>query len=206
MTRNITFVLFDGAEELDFVGPWEVFTMLSQVERDSCRCYFVSEKGGEVRCAKGMRVVADHSFADAPAPDIFIIPGGRGTRMEKDNPAMLEWVRRASATAEVSASVCTGSFVLRTAGLLEGRSATTYWGSMEEFKKLPGDVTVLSNARWVDEGSVITAAGVSAGIDMSLHLVGRLWSPEIARKVQLAIEYFPAPPYQDVPLPSLARA
>lgn len=201
MTRKIAFVLFPGAEELDFVGPWEVFTMLGQLVPESCECYFVSEDGGEVKCAKGMRVLSDHSYASAPKPDVFIIPGGFATRQEKDNPATTAWVRQASKSAEVSASVCTGSYILQSAGLLAGKKATTHWFAMQEFAGLGDDFEVVTNARWVDEGNVITAAGVSAGIDMSLHLVGRLWSPEVARQVQLAMEYFPAPPYEDVPLP-----
>jgi transcriptional regulator GlxA family with amidase domain len=203
MTRKIAFVLFNGAEELDFVGPWEVFTMLAQLEPGSCECYFVSEQGGEVKCAKGMRVLSDYSYADAPKPDVFVIPGGFATRQEKDNPATIAWVREAAKTAEVSASVCTGSYILATAGLLAGKSATTHWAAMKDFDAIGDDFTAVTEARWVDEGNVITAAGVSAGIDMSLHLVGRLWSPEVARKVQLGMEYFPAPPYEDVPLPSL---
>jgi transcriptional regulator GlxA family with amidase domain len=200
VTRNIAIVLFENAEELDFVGPWEVFTMLSQVERDSCSVYTVSEKGGEVRCAKGMRVLADHSFQTSPLPDILVIPGGHGTRREIENEAMLSWVKQAAASAEVSTSVCTGSFILYAAGLLEGRRATTHWASLDYLRGRGVDIV---EERFVDEGNIITAAGVSAGIDMALHVVGRLWSPPIARKVQKAIEYFPEPPYADVPIPAL---
>jgi transcriptional regulator GlxA family with amidase domain len=200
VTRNIAIVLFENAEELDFVGPWEVFTMLSQVERDSCSVYTVSEKGGEVRCAKGMRVLADHSFQTSPLPDILVIPGGHGTRREIENEAMLSWVKQAAASAEISTSVCTGSFILHAAGLLEGRRATTHWASLDYLRGRGVDIV---EERFVDEGNIITAAGVSAGIDMALHVVGRLWSPPIARKVQKAIEYFPEPPYADVPIPAL---
>jgi transcriptional regulator GlxA family with amidase domain len=199
VTRNIAIVLFENAEELDFVGPWEVFTMLSQVERDSCSVYTVSEKGGEVRCAKGMRVLADHSFQTSPLPDILVIPGGHGTRREIENEAMLSWVKQAAASAEISTSVCTGSFILHAAGLLEGRRATTHWASLDYLRGRGVDIV---EERFVDEGNIITAAGVSAGIDMALHVVGRLWSPPIARKVQKAIEYFPEPPYADVPIPT----
>jgi transcriptional regulator GlxA family with amidase domain len=200
VTRNIAIVLFENAEELDFVGPWEVFTMLSQVERDSCSVYTVSEKGGEVRCAKGMRVLADHSFQTSPLPDILVIPGGHGTRREIENEAMLSWVKQAAASAQISTSVCTGSFILHAAGLLEGRRATTHWASLDYLRGRGVDIV---EERFVDEGNIITAAGVSAGIDMALHVVGRLWSPPIARKVQKAIEYFPEPPYADVPIPAL---
>jgi transcriptional regulator GlxA family with amidase domain len=194
MARSIAIVLFDGAEELDWVGPWEVFTMLSEVEAGSCTVFTVSERGGEVRCAKGLRVLADHSFADCPAADVVVVPGGRGTRAEASNPAMLEFVKRMN-VAQRMTSVCTGSFVLEAAGLLKGKRATTHWGSIERLKAL-GTVEVMEGARFVDEGHIVTAAGVSAGIDMSLYLVGQLWSVETARAVQKAMEYYPEPPYE----------
>ena len=194
MTRSIAVVLFDGAEELDFVGPWEVFTMLSQIEADSCRVFTVSEHGGEVRCAKGLRVLAEHSFADCPAAEVVVIPGGRGTRAEVSNPAMMKFVQRMDRGAARMTSVCTGSFVLEAAGLLKGKRATTHWGSIERMKAL-GTVEVLEQTRFVDEGHIVTSAGVSAGIDMSLYLVGQLWGVETARAVQKAMEYFPEPPY-----------
>lgn len=194
--RNIAIVLFDDAEELDWAGPWEVFTMLRAIVEDSVNVYTVSERGGEVRCAKGLRVLADHSFATCPAADVVVIPGGQGTRREVSNPAMLDFVKRADAATEVTTSVCTGSFVLQAAGLLDGKRATTHWGSIERLRALPG-VQVVDGARYVDEGHVVTASGVSAGIDMSLYLVGRLWSPQTARDVQKAMEYYPQPPYAE---------
>ncbi|MBI5949684.1 MAG: DJ-1/PfpI family protein [Chloroflexi bacterium] len=196
MPRTVAIVLYENAEELDWAGPWEVFTMLKQLEPGSCEVVSVSEGGGEVRCAKGLRVLADYSFATCPAPDILVVPGGHGSRKEMESPPMLDFVRGAAEQAEVVTSVCTGAFVLWGAGLLAGKRATTHWGSMDYLRKCDGVTAV--DERWVDEGAVITAAGVSAGIDMSLHLVGRLWSPLIARRVQKAMEYFPAPPYEEV--------
>lgn len=198
MTRTIGVVVFEGAEELDFVGPWEVFTMLQKVEPETCEAFLVSERGREVRCAKGMRVLADYSFADAPQADVIVIPGGQGTRTEDKNPVILEFLRKQAKQAELMTSVCTGAFLLQAIGLLEGKKATTHWGSIERLGER--GVEVVEFTRFVDEGAVITAAGVSAGIDMSLHIVGRLWSPELARKVQKAMEYFPEPPYGDVPI------
>ncbi len=195
--RQIAVVLFEGAEELDFVGPWEVFTMLRAVEPESCDVFTVSEKGGEVRSAKGLRVIADRTFAEVESADIFVVPGGQGTRTESSNPAMLDFVRKLAAGSELATSVCTGSFVLEGAGLLSGKRATTHWGSIERMRKL-GTVTVVDDQRFVDEGPVITSAGVSAGVDMALHIVGRLWSPETARKVQKAMEYYPVPPYAEL--------
>ena len=199
MTRAIAIVLFPNAEELDFVGPWEVLTMLKSLDASTCDVFTVSEHGGVIRCAKGLQVVAEHSFATAPRADIILVPGGRGVIEQAENPAMIEYLRRAGERAEVSTSVCTGAFLLERSGLLQGRRATTHWASLDYLRGL-GTVEVVEE-RWVDEGPVITASGVSAGIDMTLHLVGRLWGPDTARRVQKAIEYFPAPPYADVPVP-----
>jgi transcriptional regulator GlxA family with amidase domain len=196
--RTIAIVVFPVVEELDFVGPWEVFSFLRSLEADACDVFTVSEHGGEVRCAKGLRVIADYSFATAPPADIILVPGGMGTRTEVDNPAIIDYIRSAAAKAEVATSVCTGSFLLERAGLLAGKRATTHWASLDRFRSL-GTVDVVEE-RWVDEGNVVTSSGVSAGIDMALYLVGRLWGPETARRVQKGIEYFPSPPYADVPI------
>jgi len=200
MTRSIAIVIFEGAEELDFVGPWEIFTFIRHFDTEACEVFTVSERGGEVRSAKGLRVLSDYSFESAPKADIVLLPGGMGTRTEVDNPRMIEYIRRSAETAELMTSVCTGSFLLERAGLLTGKRATTHWGSIDRFRAL-GTVTVVDDQRYVDEGNVITAAGVSAGIDMALYLVGRLWGPELARRVQKGVEYFPDPPYADVPIP-----
>ena len=193
MAKSVAFVLFNGAEELDFVGPWEVFTMLNAVAPGEVAAFTVAETAGIVNCAKGLKVTADHSFASCPPADIILIPGGRGTRTERDNPAMLEFVRRMDAQAEFTTSVCTGALILQSAGLLKGLRATTHWGSIELLKR-PGDCEVLENARCVDNGRIVTASGVSAGIDMALHLAGRIWGPEVAMKTQKAMEYYPDPP------------
>ena len=199
MKRSIAIVIFEAAEELDFVGPWEIFTFLRHFDEDACEVFTVSEHGGEVRCAKGLRVLADYSFEAAPRADVLLIPGGMGTRAEVDNPRMIEYVQRAADGAELVTSVCTGSFVLERAGLLTGLRATTHWASIDRFRAL-GTVEVVDDQRFVDEGRIVTSAGVSAGIDMALYIVGRLWSPELARRVQKGVEYFPDPPYQDVPI------
>ncbi len=199
MTRNIAVVLFDDAEELDFAGPWEVFTMLRHVIDDAPRVFTVSQDGGPVTCAKGLRVQADHSFDNCPQADVVVIPGGSGTRRERDNATMLDFIRRLDKDAEVVTSVCTGSFILASAGLLDGRRATTHWASIGNLQKYE-NVQVVDVDRYVDEGHVVTASGVSAGIDMALYLIGRLWSPKTARSVQKNMEYFPEPPYQDIPV------
>ena len=199
MTYSIAILLFPEAEELDFAGPWEVFSYLAKLQPEACRVFTVSEHGGEVRCAKGLRVIADHAIDAAPPADLLIVPGGWGTRREADNPKVIDYIRRTAERAQLVASVCTGAFLLERAGLLTGKRATTHWGSMDRLRAL-GTVRVVEQ-RWVDEGRVVTSAGVSAGIDMSLYLIGRLWDPPTARRVQKGIEYFPDPPYGDVPVP-----
>jgi transcriptional regulator GlxA family with amidase domain len=199
VSRSIAIVIFDGAEELDFVGPWEIFTFVRQFDADACRVFTVSERGGEVKSAKGLRVLADHSFETAPQADIVLVPGGMGTRTEVDNARIIEYLQRSAETAELMTSVCTGAFLLERAGLLTGKRATTHWLSIDRLREL-GTVTVVDDQRYVDEGTVVTSAGVSAGIDMALYIVGRLWGPEMARRVQKGVEYFPDPPYADVPI------
>ena len=201
MKRSIAIVIFDVVEELDFVGPWEIFTFARQLDPEACDVFTVSERGGEVRCAKGLRVLADHSFETAPRADVVLVPGGMGTRTEVDNPRLIEYLRRAGEASELMTSVCTGSFLLERAGLLAGKRATTHWASIDRFRDL-GSVRVVDDERIVDEGAVITSAGVSSGIDMALYVVGRLWGPELARRVQKGVEYFPDPPYADVPIPT----
>ena len=200
MKRTIAIVLFPDVEELDFAGPWEIFSSLHANNPETCDVFTVSQHGGEVRCAKGLRVLADHTFESAPPADIVLVPGGRGTRIEVENPGMIEYLRRNATRAEVMTSVCTGAFLLERAGLLTGKRATTHWGSIERLRAL-GTVHVVEGVRYVDEGTVVTSSGVSAGIDMALYLIGRLWSPQLARRVQKGVEYFPDPPYAEVPIP-----
>ncbi len=193
MAKSVAFILFDGAEELDFVGPWEVFTMVNAVAAGEVEAFTVAQAAGAVTCAKGMQVDAQYAFEDCPKADIVVIPGGRGTRTERDNPAMLDFVKRLDAESEFTTSVCTGALVLQSAGLLAGLRATTHWGSIELLRR-PGDCDVVDDARFVDNGRILTAAGVSAGIDMALHLAGRIWGADVAKRTQKAMEYYPEPP------------
>ena len=193
MARTIGIVLFDDAEELDWAGPWEVLTSAC---KDGDRVVTVAESSEPVRCAKGLRVLADHTFADSPDLDVILVPGGRGTRVEMKNKVMLEFVKRQSQRTEWTTSVCTGSFVLAAAGLLDGRRATTHWAAFDELHSHAPDLDLDRDARWVVDGPVVTAAGVSAGIDMALWLVGQMYDVEHARTVQRYIQYDPSPPYQ----------
>jgi transcriptional regulator GlxA family with amidase domain len=190
---TIGMLLFDDVEELDFVGPWEVFTSLYASKLEG-RVLTISERGGAVRCAKGLRVSVDHSFADAPDLDVLLVPGGQGTRREVNNPAVIEWIRKVGERCQWVTSVCTGALLLHEAGFAKGRRVTTHWAFVEQLRAR-GDVTVLDGPRYVRDGNLVTAAGISAGIDMALWLVGQLHTPEVARRVQRYVQYDPSPPY-----------
>jgi transcriptional regulator GlxA family with amidase domain len=186
-------LLFDDAEELDFVGPFEVFTM-ARMGRDADRVVTIAERAEPVRCAKGLRVLPDHAFGDAPPLDVLLVPGGQGTRQQVSNPLLIEWIRKAAEPCTWVTSVCTGTLLLHEAGLAKGKRVTTHWGFVETLRQR-GDVEVLENVRYVRDGRLVTSAGVSAGIDMALWLVGQLYGPPHARQTQRFMEYDPAPPY-----------
>ena len=197
---NIGIVVFDDAEELDFVGPWEVLTSSNQVfnwqkKPVPDQIFAVSENGQTVRCAKGMRVEADHSFATCPDLDIILIPGGQGTRREIKNPAMLDFVARQSARCTWVTSVCTGSFVLVAAGPAKGKRITTHWAAFPELAAIDGVGEMVKDERYVRDGNVVTSAGVSAGIDMALWLTGERFGAEQGAMVQKMIQYAPEPPF-----------
>ena len=193
--KHIGILLFDGTEELDAIGPWEVLSSWTQnYPEDGYQVSCLSRTGDPVRCAKGMVVHAHHSYADSPPLEVLIYPGGRGTRAHLDDEAQLDWVRRQRSAVPLMTSVCTGSLVYAAAGLLTGRPATTHWGSLDVLAELDPTIDVRPDARFVDDGDIITASGVSAGIDMALHLVQRLAGTQRAREVRRAIQYDPAPP------------
>jgi transcriptional regulator GlxA family with amidase domain len=193
--RHIGVYLFDGVEELDAVGPWEVLAAWTQQHRqDGWAVSAFSARGGSVRGAKSLRLGTHYSAADAPAFDVLIHPGGPGTRTLMIDRDHLAWVRAQRATAQVMASVCTGSLVYAAAGMLTRRRATTHWASLNLLSEIDPTVITDVDARFVDDGDVITSAGVSAGIDMALHLVARLAGPERAREVRRYVQYDPRPP------------
>jgi transcriptional regulator GlxA family with amidase domain len=200
---TIGMLIFDDAEELDFIGPWEVFTASSMaLESDGQppdTVVTIAERTQPVRCNKGLRVLPDHTFTDHPPLDVVLVPGGMGTRAEVKNPTLIEWLRRVSETAEWTTSVCTGALLLHESGAGKGRRMATHWGFEDSLEKR-GDVTVVRDARWVVDGNVVSSQGVSAGIDMALWLVGQIHGVAHARTTQRYIQYDPAPPYQaDVP-------
>lgn len=193
--RHIGLLLFDGVEELDAVGPWEVLASWTQEHpEDGWSICCLSPGGAEVTGAKNLRLAAHHSLDDAPALDVLIHPGGLGTRRLLRDPAYLSWIRAQRASVALMASVCTGSLVYAAAGLLTGRRATTHWAALNLLAELDPTIITDVDARFVDDGDLVTSAGVSAGIDMALHLVARFAGTERAEAVRRDIQYDPRPP------------
>jgi transcriptional regulator GlxA family with amidase domain len=195
MTKTIGIFLFDQYEELDAIGPWEVLSYWTKAHPDDgWEVITFGDAPGPVTAAKGLRVLPDTTIDELPPLDVLIYPGGKGTRAHLDDEERLEWVRRQSDTVPLMTSVCTGALVYAAAGLLTGRAATTHWGSTVLLGSLDPTIDVREGARFVDDGDVITSAGVSAGIDMALHLVMRLGGAARATQVRRGIEYVPQPP------------
>jgi transcriptional regulator GlxA family with amidase domain len=181
-------LIFDRITALDAVGPYEVLARLPDAEVS-----FVGLERGVVRTDnRSLGLAVDRSLDEVPATDVLLVPGGFGWRAMADEPRVIDWLRRVAATATIVSSVCTGSLLLAAAGLLDGIPATTHWHYMGELA-LRGAVP--TTERIVEHGNVITAAGVSAGIDMALALAARLAGEDVARAIQLGIEYDPAPPF-----------
>src|SRR4029453_19050656 len=191
---QIAVVLFEGAEELDYAGPWEVLAAwATQHPDDGVTVYTVAETDGPLPSAKGLRVFADHTWETAPAPDVVLVPGGAGVYPLVDDEAFLSRLTGLAQSGTLVTSVCNGALVLAAAGLLRGRPRPTGWGRLGALPELAPTIDVRPDARFVDSGEVVTAAGVSAGIDMALHLVARLQSVERAREGGRYIQYDPEP-------------
>jgi len=193
--RTIGIFLFDDVEELDAVGPWEVLAYWTrEFPEDGWAVTTLSYDGAPVTSAKSLVIGAHHSRASAPPLDLFLHPGGQGTRPLLRDPEHVAWVQGLAASGTLMTSVCTGSLVYAAAGLLANRPATTHWQQLELLKELDPSIDVRPEDRYVDDGEVITSAGVSAGIDMALHLVVRLAGADRARQVKAGIQYDPLPP------------
>ncbi len=183
-------LLFPGVEELDVVGPWEMFALWSRLESGPRECLLIAQEEGPLTCAKGMLLLPHSSFATAPPLDVLLVPGGQGTRTEVANPVLIDFIQRQAAGCQAVLSVCTGAFLLHAAGLLGGQPATTHWASLERLRAL-GDVEVREE-RFTRSGNLWTAAGISSGIDLALRFIAAMAGDEVAGQVQLAAEYFPA--------------
>jgi transcriptional regulator GlxA family with amidase domain len=189
-TRKVALLVFDEAEVMDVAGPFEVFSVAGRRHGlEPFAVSLVAERPGLVTLRNGFRVEPHATMAQTPAPDILIMPGGQGTRRVMHNPAVIDWVRRAAQRAELILSVCTGSLVLASAGLLDGLNATTHHGAMDLLRETAPSARVREGVRFLDNGKVVVSAGISAGIDMSLHIVARLLGEEMAEETAGYMEY-----------------
>ena len=192
---TIGIFVFPDAEELDFVGPWEVLRAWERLHPDDDHeVALVGRQDATVTCVLGMPVTPQFSWATVPPLDVLVYPGGQGTVAQLGDGTIRQWLRDLAAAGTLMTSVCTGALVFADAGLLDGRPATTHWASLDKLASLGHHIQVRSDVRFVDDGNVITSAGVSAGIDMALHLVARLAGDDRAREVRRYMQYDPAPP------------
>jgi len=185
---EIAILIYDKLAALDAVGPYEV---MRNVPGWDVR--FVAKEKGDTRTEDGsLGLVADYSLGEVSAPDLVLVPGGKGSRPLMHDEELLRWLRDVDRTTKWTTSVCTGSLLLGAAGLLEGKRATGNWLVLDALRQFGADPV---GGRWVEDGKIVTAAGVTAGIDMALHLVALEAGPEVAQAVQLGIEYDPDPPF-----------
>nr|WP_240463846.1 DJ-1/PfpI family protein [Paenibacillus apiarius] len=184
--------MFNDVEVLDFAGPFEVFAVTGQTLTTASSPFLVktvSEDGKLVTARNGLKLQPDYSYADAPQFDILIIPGGPGSRTEMYNKATIKWVQERMDKVDIMASVCTGALILAEAGLLDGKTVTTHWNSYDRLESDYLSLTVKRNVKFVDEGKIVTSGGISAGINMSFHLVKRLLGKEVAANTAKMMEY-----------------
>ena len=187
--RNLAILLFDDAEVLDFCGPYEVFSVASnQCEEPSFNVFTVAEKT-PIAARNGLSVNPDFTLSNCSKPDILVVLGGIGSRREINNEGLINWIQRTAGESELVLSVCTGALILGKAGLLDGLEVTTHHVAYDLLRKIVPTGTVHEDRRFVDNGKIITSVGVAAGIDMSLHVVGRLLGNEVAAATAKHMEY-----------------
>lgn len=196
MTLHVHILVFDQAEALDFAGPYEVFTTASRVQGRTApagapplfEVACVARTSQPVQARAGLRVLPEWTFDDAPAADLLVVPGGVVDAAQAC-PQTLAWIARQAAGAQITASVCTGAFLLAAAGVVRNERVTTHWEDVADLRAQFPALTVLDGPRWVDNGAVVTSAGISAGMDMSLHLVARLGGQALATRTARQMDY-----------------
>ncbi len=192
---NVGVFVYNQVEELDFVGPFETFQVAGHQARDlrglkepAVTVFTVAESESAITTSGGLVVTPHHTFEDHPRIDVLVAPGGDASGQSR-NPVAVDWLARVAKGTTIATSVCTGAFLLAKVGLLDGARATTHWMLLDEFAAAYPHTTVVRDVRWVDEGSVVTSAGISAGIDMSLHVVERLLGDDVARATARYLEF-----------------
>jgi transcriptional regulator GlxA family with amidase domain len=191
---TVGILIFDDVEVLDFCGPFEVFSVARPAGEHSdefklFNVVTIAEEDKIINCRGGLLVKPHTTIENHPPLDILVIPGGQGTRRERNNHRLLDWIVRQDQETNLTTSVCTGAFLLAERGLLDNRRATTHWSSIEWMRSKYPAVEMLADTRVVDEGHIITSAGISAGIDMSLHVVSRLSGIDVAKWTARRMEY-----------------
>ena len=190
MKKNVALLIFDDVEVLDFAGPFEVFAVTDELQaHEVFHTFTLALQPGTIRARNGLKVVPDFTLENCPPPQLIIVPGGQGSRALLRMPALHEWLRRKARSAEIVMSACTGSLVLAAAGLLDGLRATTHHECLDLLRTLAPRATVVENERFTDNGKILTAAGISAGIDCSLHVVERLLGRDVADRTVHYMEY-----------------
>lgn len=196
--RTVGVLVFDDVEVLDFCGPFEVFASAKHADLPDAggdddqrilQVLIIAEKVRTITCRGGLLVVPHSSIDTHPPLDLLVVPGGRGTRRERHNARLLDWIAKQHKSVEATTSVCTGAFLLAEVGILDNRRATTHWAAVQWMRDQYPNVTMLDDVRVVDEGDVVTSAGVSAGIDMSLHMLARLYGEDVADQTARSMEY-----------------
>ena len=192
---NVGIYVFDEIEVLDLGGPFEVFSTATRMKaralKDSAKAFEVftiADRMRTVRARGGLQIVPNFDFSNHPRVDLLIVPGGVVTA-ELDRPEVIDWIKRTAAGANLVASVCTGAFLLAKAGLLDDKRVTTHWEDVADLRGMFPQVVVEEGKRWIDAGRVVTSAGISAGLDMSLYLVGRLEGEELAERTARQMDY-----------------
>jgi transcriptional regulator GlxA family with amidase domain len=190
MKKNVAILIFDDVEVLDFTGPFEVFALTDELHNHGTfHTFVVAESPGSVRARNGLKVMPDFTLENCPPPHVLVVPGGSGSRALLKKPALLEWLRTKARGAELVMSVCTGALVLAKAGLLDGLRVTTHHTALDLLRELAPTATVDPSQRFHDNGKIITAAGISAGLDSSLHVVARLLNSAAAEATARQMEY-----------------
>ena len=195
MLKNVGIYVFDDVEALDFAGPYEVFTTASRVSKrlsqelsEPFHVFSVSAEQSVIRARAGLQIVPDFQFKNHPNIDVLIVPGGVISD-ELEKPKILQWVSEQAAQAEIVASVCTGAFILAKANVISNEAVTTHWEDIQDLSKAFPNLTVIQGKRWIDQGKIITSAGISAGIDMCLHIVSKLGNPALAQATARQMDY-----------------
>jgi transcriptional regulator GlxA family with amidase domain len=193
--RTVGILVFDDVEVLDFCGPFEVFSSVrkpGEEKPDERRLFdvcIIAEEDRTIRCRGNLLVNPHFTIETHPPLDIVLVPGGHGTRRERTNQVVLDWIAAQDKTAELTTSVCTGAFLLAELGLLDGKNATTHWAAFDWMRENHPSVEMQEDVRFVDEGRIVTSAGVSAGIDMALHIVERIHGHDVAADTARGMEY-----------------